>query len=124
MADYNELNNDTLIYAGLVYCCAFQWIAGMMQRTNVREQRGIKGSEGGDCILAYCCGCCTLIQEEKELSDPLMAGASHPPQGYAGSAAQAGGMQYGASNPPAQVGMPAAGMSQAPAGTYGQDFKA
>ena len=39
----------------------------MMKRTEIRERFGIKGDGCGDCCSAYWCGCCVLIQNEKEV---------------------------------------------------------
>jgi hypothetical protein len=32
----------------------------------MRARYGIEGSESDDCMEAWCCHCCALIQEEKE----------------------------------------------------------
>lgn len=37
-----------------------------MQRGNTREKHSIEGNIFGDFCASCCCGCCTLIQEEKE----------------------------------------------------------
>lgn len=41
----------------------------MFQRTRIREKYQLQGSIGGDCAKAYCCGPCTLIQDEREVKD-------------------------------------------------------
>mmetsp|Transcript_42614 Transcript_42614/g.84041 ORF Transcript_42614/g.84041 Transcript_42614/m.84041 type:complete len:103 (+) Transcript_42614:101-409(+) len=40
-------------------CCA---VGGWAMRDMVRKQGGIDGSCCNDCLCAYCCGCCTIIQ--------------------------------------------------------------
>lgn len=46
----------------------------MMKRQEIREKYGIKGSGGSDCFEAYCCPCCSLIQQEKEVERRSQAG--------------------------------------------------
>ncbi|KAH3721550.1 hypothetical protein DPMN_064479 [Dreissena polymorpha] len=36
-------------------------------RGKVRETKGIDGSFGGDCLMAWFCGLCALVQEANEL---------------------------------------------------------
>lgn len=40
----------------------------MFQRTRIREKYQLKGSLANDCGKAYCCGPCTLIQDEREVT--------------------------------------------------------
>jgi PLAC8 family len=37
-----------------------------MKRGDMRARFGIEGNGCGDCMAAWCCHCCALIQEEKE----------------------------------------------------------
>lgn len=41
----------------------------MLQRTRIREKYQLQGSITDDCCKAYCCGPCTLIQDEREVND-------------------------------------------------------
>lgn len=41
----------------------------MLQRTRIREKYQLRGSITDDCCKAYCCGPCTLIQDEREVND-------------------------------------------------------
>lgn len=41
----------------------------MLQRTRIREKYQLQGSITDDCCKAYCCGPCTLIQDEREIND-------------------------------------------------------
>ncbi|KAL6714797.1 hypothetical protein ACLMJK_007057 [Lecanora helva] len=73
-------------------CCAWtalamllnpaQSLLQMSQRGAMRQRYGIESNSLNDCLLSCCCGCCTLIQEDKELrsheSEPMMQ-----QQGYA-----------------------------------------
>jgi hypothetical protein len=43
----------------------------MMKRGEVRERFGIKGSAMNDCCVSYWCGCCALIQQEREVKARL-----------------------------------------------------
>lgn len=36
-------------------------------RQKVREQQGIDGGFGGDCITTWCCGCCSISQVAREV---------------------------------------------------------
>lgn len=65
----------------------------MMKRGEIRERYGIKGSGMGDCCASYWCGCCALIQQDKEVKARVAAGPIT--QGYQG---QKEGMHM----PPAQ----------------------
>lgn len=37
-----------------------------MKRGDMRAKHGIEGNGCTDCMTAWCCYCCALIQEEKE----------------------------------------------------------
>ena len=39
----------------------------MIQRARVRDHYQLQGSVGGDCIKAYCCVSCTLVQDDREV---------------------------------------------------------
>ena len=38
----------------------------MITRSKLRHQHGIKGNGCTDCLTSAFCGCCALVQEEKE----------------------------------------------------------
>lgn len=52
-----------------------------MQRANIREKYNLQGSCLVDIATACCCGCCDLIQQDKEVEhrEPLNQGQQ---QGY------------------------------------------
>jgi hypothetical protein len=66
-------------------CCGLWWILQTIKRSDMREQLGIQGSGFGDCCASYCCPCCALMQEEKEMvrkSEMVTHTAEYqPPQG-------------------------------------------
>ncbi|KAJ5404587.1 PLAC8-domain-containing protein [Penicillium cosmopolitanum] len=60
---------------------AVQWIMQTITRGEMRQQYGIEGSCCGDCCVSTFCGCCALIQEEKEAelrSRPELVGYQKP----------------------------------------------
>jgi hypothetical protein len=64
----------------------------MLQRSEVRGKYNLEGSGLGDCCRPYCCPCCELMQEEKELLLRTNSSAQ-PAHGYQKNE---GGMTYGA----------------------------
>ncbi|GLA16064.1 hypothetical protein AnigIFM62618_002625 [Aspergillus niger] len=60
-----------------------QWIYQTIKRGELRNKYGIQGSCCGDCCVSMCCGCCALIQEEKEAeirTRPQVTGYQMAPQ--------------------------------------------
>ncbi|KAL4976889.1 PLAC8 family-domain-containing protein [Aspergillus desertorum] len=55
LRSYSSINSECLIFTGLTLCC------------EMREKHGIDGSCCRDCCATFSCGCCTLVQEEKEM---------------------------------------------------------
>ncbi|QBZ65312.1 hypothetical protein PoMZ_07019 [Pyricularia oryzae] len=47
-------------------CIGLSWIPMSMQRADIRRKYGLRGSCLGDIALACCCGCCAILQEERE----------------------------------------------------------
>jgi hypothetical protein len=69
----------------------------MIQRKEIRQKYRLEGDICGDCLKAFCCTCCEIIQSENEVKsrqeqqEPMMAGYQKPV-----------GMEYsGAYEPPA-----------------------
>lgn len=61
--------NKGFLKCGLLTCLGFvwsHWILQTIRRSEMRQQFGIKGNCCGDCCTVFCCGCCAIIQEEKE----------------------------------------------------------
>ncbi|TPX12768.1 uncharacterized protein E0L32_000945 [Thyridium curvatum] len=67
LKDYNGVNNECLVYCGLSVIM-LGWIPQMRRRKAIREQYGIEGSSGGDCMTVCFCPCCGLIQDDKEVT--------------------------------------------------------
>ena len=63
-----------------------------MQRQNIREKYGLKGSCLADLALSCCCWCCTLVQSDKEAKhrEDVARNSAGMEQGYRANA----GMQY------------------------------
>ncbi|KAF8465324.1 PLAC8 family-domain-containing protein, partial [Kalaharituber pfeilii] len=53
----------------MVFCAAgpCSWILTFLQRAMIRERYKLDGSPCSDCLQGYCCSCCTLIQDEREV---------------------------------------------------------
>eukprot|EP00808_Paulinella_micropora_P018383 g11653.t1 len=59
----------------LFFCCIhFQCFCHMGVRSQIREKYGIEDG-CNDCCITFCCPCCALIQEERELNMRGSAGA-------------------------------------------------
>ncbi|OAQ66930.1 protein family Cys-rich [Pochonia chlamydosporia 170] len=89
LQSHDPLNNECMIWGGIqcFTCCG--WLYNMVKRTEIREKYGIQGSGGSDCCTSYCCLCCALVQQDREVA--LRAGHYAPvTQGYQ---AQTHGMQ-------------------------------
>ena len=40
----------------------------MMKRQEIRQKDGIRGNTTDDCCISCWCGCCVIIQHEKEVT--------------------------------------------------------
>ncbi|KXH38763.1 PLAC8 family protein [Colletotrichum nymphaeae SA-01] len=74
MQTYEAINTDCLLMCGITWFTGCGWIYAMMKRGEIRERFGIKGSGGSDCCVSYWCGCCALIQQDKEVQARLSTG--------------------------------------------------
>ena len=41
----------------------------MFQRGEIRERLRLNGNGCSDCLVSWCCACCALVQEEREVQD-------------------------------------------------------
>ncbi|KAF4153346.1 hypothetical protein CNMCM6936_000596 [Aspergillus lentulus] len=66
LQNYSSINSECAIFTVLAlgYC---QWIIQTIRRSEMRQKHGVAGSCPGDCCVTFWCGCCALIQEEKEM---------------------------------------------------------
>lgn len=63
-----EANGEScILYGFLALLSCIGWWSRSKIRGMTREQKGIEGSMGMDCLMAIFCPCCALIQEAKEL---------------------------------------------------------
>ncbi|OLN92816.1 Cell number regulator 11 [Colletotrichum chlorophyti] len=74
MQTYEAINTDCLLMCGISWFTGCGWIYAMMKRGEIRERFGIKGSGTSDCCVSYWCGCCALIQQDKEVQARLSTG--------------------------------------------------
>jgi len=65
MEGYSAVNTSCLGFWATMYC-GLHWIPQVMQRSDIRSKYNLEGSMLTDCLRACCCGCCDLIQQEKE----------------------------------------------------------
>ncbi|KAJ5088387.1 hypothetical protein N7456_012003 [Penicillium angulare] len=66
LGNYSYLNGSCAVW-GFLGLFGSQWIMQTITRGEMRQKYGIEGSCCGDCCVSLCCGCCALIQEEKEV---------------------------------------------------------
>ncbi|KAL1859840.1 hypothetical protein VTK73DRAFT_7430 [Phialemonium thermophilum] len=79
LQSYEPFNSDCMIMCAISYFgCG--WIYAMVKRGEIRERFGIQGGGTGDCCTAYWCGCCALIQHEKEVEARTRLVAPHTQQ--------------------------------------------
>ncbi|RAH75632.1 PLAC8 family protein [Aspergillus aculeatinus CBS 121060] len=82
LGDYSAINGECAIYTVLSFGY-LHWIYQTIKRGEMRQKYGIRGSCCGDCCATFWCGCCTLVQEEKEAelrTRPEVAGYQMGPQ--------------------------------------------
>jgi len=60
------LSGDCCIYACLLSFGCFCFVQ-MNTRERIRTRYKITGNSLGDCCASWCCGCCGLIQESREI---------------------------------------------------------
>lgn len=65
MEGYEPVNTSCLMFCGSG-CCGLHWILASMQRASIREKYNLEGNCIEDIAKSFCCGCCNLIQLEKE----------------------------------------------------------
>jgi Cys-rich protein (TIGR01571 family) len=106
---YEPVNTSCLLFFGSSCCCLY-WLPTAMQRQNVREKYNLQGDCITDLAASFCCGCCVLVQSDKEAAHREGLLTSQPP--VAQYEANNAGMVY----PPAVEAAPVApGQTSAPA---------
>ncbi|EAU82268.2 hypothetical protein CC1G_08880 [Coprinopsis cinerea okayama7 len=92
---------DGWLYTCLEVACDMGWILQIGTRAAIRQRYNIRGSDGGDCMAAFCCQACDLVQGSRELeleedsfgpqyapAPPGAHGAHGAPQGPQGQVVQ------------------------------------
>ncbi|RUP43959.1 PLAC8 family-domain-containing protein [Jimgerdemannia flammicorona] len=67
------LGDGSCFSQGAIYCLVgsftgLSFILGFMNRGEMRARFGIAGDSCGDVLTHCCCGCCALIQENREVN--------------------------------------------------------
>ncbi|KAM0809815.1 putative PLAC8 family-domain-containing protein [Seiridium cardinale] len=65
LGGYEPVNTSCLLFCGST-CFGLHWIPIALQRADIREKYQLQGNCIVDIASACCCGCCDLIQQEKE----------------------------------------------------------
>ena len=58
---------ESCMTVGLLFCFDFNMEPVLTWR--IRQQRGIKGDMTNDTLAGFCCVCCQLIREAREIKD-------------------------------------------------------
>ncbi|PQE04248.1 DUF614 domain protein [Rutstroemia sp. NJR-2017a BVV2] len=80
LAGYQPLNNDCCIWSAAQYC-GLGCILTLLQRQAIRQKYGIPGDTLEDGFFSWCCHCCALMQQEKEVEQRSRNGNGFQ-QGY------------------------------------------
>eukprot|EP00658_Telonema_sp_P-2_P079880 TRINITY_DN7841_c0_g1_i5.p1 TRINITY_DN7841_c0_g1~~TRINITY_DN7841_c0_g1_i5.p1 ORF type:complete len:146 (-),score=7.55 TRINITY_DN7841_c0_g1_i5:410-847(-) len=56
-----------VMYLTGIYLPTVNWVAGGPVRTAIRTKYQLQGGVCSDCLLAWCCDPCTIVQQSKEL---------------------------------------------------------
>lgn len=65
LRDYNPLNASCIgFWLSSYFCC--HWLPLLLQRHDIKTKYNLDGDFATDCLKAWCCGCCDLIQQDKE----------------------------------------------------------
>ncbi|KAI0053149.1 PLAC8-domain-containing protein [Auriscalpium vulgare] len=65
----SSVNGDCIAHCILNGVGGWAFILQMLVRRDVRDRYRIRGNGCTDCLAAYCCQCCELVQESRELED-------------------------------------------------------
>jgi len=66
MQDYSPVNATCLGFWASM-CVGLHWVPMVMQRSDIRRKYNLQGDCITDLLMSCCCGCCSLIQQEKEV---------------------------------------------------------
>ncbi|KAH8805789.1 PLAC8 family-domain-containing protein [Xylogone sp. PMI_703] len=65
LAGYSPINASCIGWFASNYFC-LGWLPMVLQRHDINERFNLEGDFPVDCLKAWCCGCCELIQQDKE----------------------------------------------------------
>jgi len=54
------------MWGGAQYC-GLGWVFNFISRGEIRTKYNLKGDVASDCLFSWCCPCCGLMQQEKEV---------------------------------------------------------
>lgn len=74
---------------GAAGCLGLHWIPVAMQRADLRAKHNLGGSCLVDIATACCCGCCSVIQQDKEAEYRELAAGGSVQQAYQAPGAMA-----------------------------------
>jgi len=63
----DSCGSDCMVHGTLAVCCGIGWVLQIGQRTTVRSRYRIGGNGCEDCLCAWCCTPCSLVQEAEEI---------------------------------------------------------
>jgi len=47
--------------------CGYGWVLQVGNRSDIRARYSVRGGTASDCLTSWCCHCCALIQEGREI---------------------------------------------------------
>jgi len=100
MTHYEPINTSCILFYLSSFVCATP-ILSAIQTSELRERHNLEGSCISDLLKSCCCGCCQLIQTEKEAKLLLGGEKGVVQQQYQGGAGPDGGMVYPGQGQPA-----------------------
>jgi Cys-rich protein (TIGR01571 family) len=71
LKDYSAVNASCLGFL-VTSCFAGNIVMMLLQRHEIKARFGLLGDFPIDCLRAWCCGCCDLIQQDKEAQYRLL----------------------------------------------------
>ncbi|KAF1814555.1 PLAC8-domain-containing protein [Eremomyces bilateralis CBS 781.70] len=75
MQGYEAINTSCIGYC-LSSFVALHWVMAALQRSGIRQKYNLEGACLTDIAAACCCGCCDIIQQDKETELREKEGAS------------------------------------------------
>ncbi|KAB8217302.1 PLAC8 family-domain-containing protein [Aspergillus novoparasiticus] len=66
LQEHTYLNGDCCLYT-VTQSCGLHCLILARKRTDLRKRYRLSGGVCGDCLQAWCCSSCVLIQHEKEI---------------------------------------------------------